>query len=138
MPFYVIMKANGLDNVQLHKLQFFINVTLMMLKSENHANNLLLYLNSKHPNIRFTCEMDKDRSQAFLDINVYSSNNKLKTSIHRNSTFSVVYTNYRYFIATEYRSSLIATLLYRSFTAASDYHKLHELIVKLKSVLRQN
>ena len=27
--FYVIMKENGLENVQLHMLQFFINVTWM-------------------------------------------------------------------------------------------------------------
>ena len=31
--------------------------------------------------------------------------------------------------------SLITTLLYRGFTIVSDYHKLHEEVVKLKSVL---
>ena len=74
--------------------------------------------------------MEKDRSLAFLDINVYRSNNKFETSVHRKSTFSGVYTNYRSFIATEYKSSLIATLLYRSFTIVSDYHKLHDEIVE--------
>ena len=49
-----------------------------------------------------------------------------------------MYTNYRSFNATEYKSSLITTLLYRSFTIISDYNKLHEEVVKLKSVLRQN
>ena len=63
---------------------------------------------------------------------------KFETSVHRLSTFSGVYTNYRSFIGTEYKSSLITTLLYRSFTLVSNYHKLHEEIVKLKSVLRQN
>ena len=58
--------------------------------------------------------------------------------MHRKSTFSGDYTNYKSFIATEYKSSLITTLLYRRFTIVSDYHKLHEEIVMLKSVLRQN
>ena len=109
-----------------------------MLKSESQVNNLLFYLNSKHKNIRFTCEIEKDRYLAFLDINVYRGNNEFKTSVHYKSTFSGVYTNYRSFIATEYKSSLITTLLYGRFTIVSDYHKLHEEIMKLKSVLRQN
>ena len=110
----------------------------VLLKSENHVNNLLFYLNSKHTNIRITCEIEKDRSLAFLDINVYRGNNKFETSVHCKSTFSGVYTNYRSFIATECKTSLITTLLYRSFTIVSDYHNLHEETVKLKSVLRQN
>ena len=55
--------------------------------------------------------------------------NKFETSVHRKSTFSGVYTNYRSFISTEYESSLITTLLYRSFTIVSNYHKLQEEIV---------
>ena len=36
----------------------YIYGIFVLLKSENHVNNLLFYLNSKHPNVRFTCEMD--------------------------------------------------------------------------------
>ena len=111
---------------------------IVLLKSENHVNNLLFYLNSKHLNIRFTCEIEKDRSLAFLDINVHRSNNKSERSVHRKSRFSGVYNNYRSFIGTKYKSSLISALLYRNFTIVSDYHKLHEENVKFKSVLRQN
>ena len=116
----------------------YVDDIFVLLKSENHVNNLLFYLNSKHRNIRFTYEIEKDRPLAFLDINVYRGNNKFETSVHHKSTFSGVYTTYRSFIATEYKNSFITTLLYRSFTIVSDYHKLHKEIVKLKSVLRQN
>ena len=119
-------------------MTFYVGDTFVLLNSESHVNNLSFYLNFKHPNIRFTCEIEKDKSLAFLDINVYKGNDKFETSIHRKSTISGLYTNCRSFIATEYKSSLITTLLYRSFTIVSDYHKLHEEIVKLKSVLRQN
>ena len=81
---------------------------------------MLFHLHSKHPNIRFTCEIEKDRSLA-LDINVYRGNNKLETSVHRKSTFSGVYANHRSFFASEYKSNLIGTLFYRSFTIASGY-----------------
>ena len=113
----------------------YVDDVFVLLKSENHVDNLLFSLNCKHPNIRFAYEIEKDRSLAFLDIDVYRGNNKFETSVHRKSTFSGVYTNYRSFIATEYESSLITTLLYSSFTIVYNYHKLHEEIVKLKSVL---
>ena len=85
----------------------------------------MFYLNCKYPNITFTCE--KDRSLAFLNID--RGNIKFKTSVHCKLTFSGVYTTYRSFIATEYKSSLITSLLYRSFSIVSDYHKLHKEIV---------
>ena len=66
----------------------------MSEKSENHVNNLLFYLNSKHSNIRFTCETEKGRCLAFLGINVYRDNNKFDTSVSCKSTFSGVCTNY--------------------------------------------
>ena len=78
----------------------YVDDIFILLMSENHVNNLLLYLNSIHPNISFTCEIEKDRSLAFLDINVYKGNNKFETSVYLKSTFSGVYTNYRSFIAT--------------------------------------
>ena len=65
-------------------------------------------------------------------------NNKFKTTVHRKSTFSGVYTNYKSFIAIEHKSSLIITVLYRRFTIVSDCSKLHDEIVKLESALRQN
>ena len=137
MPFYVIMKEIGLENVQLLISPIFykhyVEDIFVLLKSENHFSNLLFYLNCKHPNIRFTQEIEKGRFLAVLDIDVDRGNNKFETTVHRKSTFSGVYTNYRFFIATEYKSSLITTLLYRSFTIVSDYHKLHEDIVKLKA-----
>ena len=54
----------------------------VLLKSENHANNLLFYLNRNHPNIRFTFAIEKDRSVAFLDTDVYRGNNKFETSFY--------------------------------------------------------
>ena len=37
----------------------YVNDIFVLLKSENDVNNLLFYLNSKHPNIRFTCGIEK-------------------------------------------------------------------------------
>ena len=107
----------------------YLDDIFVLLKSENHVNNLLLYLNPKHPSTSFACEIEKERSLAFLDIDISRVNNKFEVSVHHKSAFFGVYTNYRSFIATEYKSSLITTLLHRSFTIASDYYKLPKEIV---------
>ena len=107
----------------------YLDDIFLLLKSENHVNNLLLYLNPKHPSTSFACEIEKERSLAFLDIDISRVNNKFEVSVHHKSAFFGVYTNYRPFIATEYKSSLITTLLHRSFTIVSDYYKLAKEIV---------
>ena len=48
----------------------YVDDIFVLLKSENHVNNLLFYLNRKHPNIRFTCDIENERSPALLDIDV--------------------------------------------------------------------
>ena len=108
----------------------YVDDIFVLLKSENHVNNLLFYLNSKHPNTGFTCEIDKNRSLAFLDINTYKGNNKFETSVHLKSTFSGVHTNYRSFIGIEFKSSLITTLLYlcRSISTTISTVYLHILL----------
>lgn len=55
------------------------------------------------------------------------------------STFFGVFTNFKSFIVTVYKSSSISTrtLIYKSFNVILDYHKLHEEILKLKSVPNQ-
>lgn len=77
-----------------------------------------------YPNIRSTCEIEKRKHLAFLNINVYRSKNSFETSVQRKSIFSGVYTKYRSFIANEYKRSLVSALLHRSFTITSGYHKL--------------
>ena len=45
--------------------KLYVDDIFVLLKSENHVNNLLFYLNSKHLSINLTCNIEKDRSLAF-------------------------------------------------------------------------
>ena len=38
----------------------YVDDNFVRLKYGNHVNNLLFYLSFKHPNMRFTCEIEKD------------------------------------------------------------------------------
>ena len=100
----------------------------------HHEKNYL-----RNCEIAYTPVLSKDKSLGPLDIPVHSCNNKYETSAYCHSTFFGVFTNFKSFIVTVYKSSFISTrtLIYKSFNIILDYHKLHEEILKLKSVPNQ-
>ena len=75
---------------------------------------------------------------SFLDKSISRNNNKLETSVFRKPTFSGVYTNFHSFLPMEYKRGLLHTLLFRTFNICSDYLKLHEEILYLKSIWQKN
>ena len=65
-----------------------IDYTFVLFTSQNHAVQFLDYLNSKHPNIKFTIDAEKDGKISFLDVSVSRKNNIFSTSVFRKKTFS--------------------------------------------------
>ena len=116
----------------------YVDDIFVLMRSKESILHLVNYLNSKHLNIRFTWEEEKDDKMAFLDVCVYRTSGGFTTSIHRKSTFSGVYTNYESFIPIQYKIGLVSTLLHRAYMISSNYQLLHEEIVKLKEILKCN
>ena len=56
-------------------------------------------MNSRHPNIQFTCEGESNNKTSFLDVSIKRMNNKLVTSLYRKKTCSGIYMNYNNFSA---------------------------------------
>ena len=96
------------------------------------------YMNSRHPNINFTCEEENDNKISFLDISITRTENKFTTSIFRKKAFSGVYLSYYSHLPTDYKKSLIDTLPPRSFNICSFYPSFHQEILFLKSVWWKN
>ena len=72
-------------------------------------------MNSKHNNINFSFETEKDEQMPFLDVNVFRENGKFVTNVYRKETFTGVYTNFSSFIPLEHKFGLVYTLLHRCF-----------------------
>ena len=86
-----------------------------MLRSSDHITKLAEHFSPKHPNIRFTYELEIENTLPFLDVNVFRDADKFSTTIHRKSTFSGVYSNFRSFMPDTYKRGLVSTLLYRAY-----------------------
>ena len=95
-------------------------------------------MNSKHKNINFSFETEKDEQLLSLDISVFCENGKFVTNVYRKETFTGVYFNFSSFIPLEHKFGLVYTLLHRCFCLVSDMSKFHFEIEKLKEILLSN
>ena len=116
----------------------YVDDVICMFKSRDHFKKFLRYLNSRHNNIKFEYEEEKNNELPFLDVLVKRENNALVTSIYRKKTFSGVYLNYHSYLPNEYKHGLLFTLLFRAFRICSDDHKFHVEIDVLKEIWQKN
>ena len=73
------------------------------------------YLNSKHPNIQFTHELENNGSLSFLDINITRTNGRFSTSVFHKPTSTGLFTNFNSFIPMTYKKGLLLSLISRYF-----------------------
>ena len=116
----------------------YVDDIFALFSSPDHADKFKEYLSSKHPNINFSTEKEKDGCLLFLDVNIFRKNEKFATNVYRKKTFSGVYTNFKSFIPEIYKIGLIKSLFFRCFSLCSDFIKFYHEIDKLKSILYKN
>ena len=71
-----------------HRL--YLDDIFLLFDDSSQINKFEKYMNSRHKNRKFTKEIEKDNSLAFLDILIGRKRNKFETSIYRKFTFSGV------------------------------------------------
>ena len=116
----------------------YVDDTFLLFKRPEHAELFLNYLNSKHPNITFTCEAESSNSLPFLDINITRTGSAFKTSIYRKSTFSGQGISFFSFCFFNFKVNAIKTLVYRAYHLCSSYLDFHEEIEFLKNFFVNN
>ena len=140
--FLAYYESKWLDNCPLKfrpmYYRRYVDDIFLMFKEKDHVKKFFRYMNSRHPNIRYTYEEEHQNKISFLDISITRCNNKLMTSIFRKKTFSGVYLNFYSHLPIDYKKGLIRTLLYRAYMICSDYASLHQEILFLKSVWQKN
>ena len=85
-----------------------------MFLCQSHLKDFVNYMNTKHPNIKFTSEFEENDSFSFLDVKITRRNNQLVTSVFRKATFSGIFINFKSFMTVAYKFGLAYTLLHRS------------------------
>ena len=96
------------------------------------------YLDSKHPNISFTCDNEKDCILPFLDVKVKRGDKEFTTSIYRKPTFTGLFSKFYAFSPKKNKENLIFTLSFRAYKICSDFYSLHEEFQFLRKTLQSN
>ena len=110
----------------------------ILFKLRDHAILFLNYLNSKHHRIKFTHEVESNKTLAFLDINISRSRGGFISSVYRNPIFTGLFTNFKSFLPFVYKKGFIFTLLFRYFNLGSSYATFHDELQRFRTLLNQN
>ena len=117
----------------------YIDDTFAVFKSVSHVHKFLNYLNSKHPNMKFTVEVENsDKCLPFLDVSVCHREGKFSTEIFLNKTFTGLYMQFDTFLPYQYKTGLIRTLLYRAHRICSGYEAVHKEFCFISNALCGN
>ena len=93
----------------------YVDDIFVLFRSPDHLEKFKYYLNSKHRNIRFTCEKEHNNSMPFLDVLITRTSDGFKTSVYHKPAFSGVYSNFNSFISEEYKVDLIISNVFSCF-----------------------
>ena len=99
----------------------YVDDTFLIFRDSSHVDLFLNYLNSKHPNIKFTSEVEQNSALSFLDILITRRGGSFNTSVFRKSTFTGLGLNYLSYSPMLYKINSIRTLINRAYNVCSDY-----------------
>ena len=116
----------------------YVDDTFLIFKHKSHVMPFLDFLNSQHSNIKFTCEIEKNKTLPFLDCLVRRGGTDLSCSVYRKQCFSGLGTSFYSFCSFQFRLNSVKTLLARAFGICSDYFSLHNEFEFLKEYFLSN
>jgi hypothetical protein len=116
----------------------YVDDIFLIFSSPEHHIPFLQYLNSQHPNIEFTCEIEQNCSLPFLDVRITRDQSNLTTSLYRKPTFTGLLSKFSAFSPMLNKKNLVATLTYRAFKICSSFLNFHTEIEFLKNLFQIN
>lgn len=116
----------------------YVDDTFAVFSSPDSVQPFLDLLNSLHPNLRFTCELEQNNSLPFLDVLVQRSDTgQLLTSVYRKPTWTGLYSHFLSFVPISHKRNLVYNLFHRASRICSP-HLLEAEQSLLRSTLEAN
>ena len=102
-----------------------VDYIFVLFTSPEHLEAFQNFLNSRHANMSFTIENEKQNRMSFLHVQIIGEDKTLTTSFYHKPTFGGVYTHFDSFLPSTYKFGIIYTLAYKFFEICSSWTKLH-------------
>ena len=118
----------------------YVDDIICCFRNSNDARLFFEYLNSCHPNIKFTMETEERVQLPFLDVllskqSVSDRQGSFITSVYRKKTFTGLLTNYFSFTPFKYKLGLIKTVIDRTYKINNTTQGFHNDIKNLSEIL---
>ena len=105
--FLVHFEKNWLQNhpsdFKHHYYRRYVNDIFVLFISPKHLEAFRNLLNSRHANMSFTIEREKQNRMSFLDIAIISKDKTFANSVYPKLTFSGVYIHFDSFLLSTYK-----------------------------------
>jgi len=134
-------ESNWLKDQKAEKVLFYrryVDDIFCLFESGNDYLGFFEFINSQHPNIRFTFEEENDHVISFLDVLITATPTSFDMTTHYKKTYTGLLTNFTSFTPFRYKIGLIRTLLDRAYKINSTYNNLHTNFLKIKEILQKN
>ena len=135
-------ESKWLNEYNLNKPKFYLRYVDDILAAFDYEHDsliFLIFLNNRHPNIKFTIEKQNNHSIVFLDVFISDINNQnLTLQTYHKSTYTGLLLNFKSFTSFSYKISLIKCLIDRSFKICNNWTSFHNDIENIKSNLIKN
>ena len=105
---------------------------------KNKIESKLKEINSYHPSLKFTCEIECDGCLPFLDMKVTNNIGMLFSTWYCKPTDTGLVMNFHALAPKKYKRAVIAGFVHRIYRACSSWELFHESIERAKVILRQN
>ena len=105
----------------LYKL--YLDDTLLLFRSRDHIVPFLNYLNSQHPLIKFSHDIEVNNWFLFLDVKVEKLDFTFETGLFRKDTFNGLSNKYNSAVPKRYKFNSIQYLVTRAFRTCSSSYK---------------
>ena len=96
-----------------HLCFWYVDGTLILVK-ESSIKYVLQQLNSFYPNIQFTCELEKNNKDPFLDVLIIRKHDTFETRVCRKSINTDIYLNWQSFAPNTWKRGTLKVLINRS------------------------
>ena len=108
--------------------------TIKKSKIDEH----LELINSLHPSLLFTYEVETNGKLPFLDMNICNDNGSLSSHWYRKPTDTGLTLNYHALAPLKYKKSVVISLIHRIYRASSSWNHFHNGIIEAKEILKHN
>ena len=135
-------ESKWLNEYNLNKPKFYLRYVddiLVAFDNEQDSLHFLIFLNNRHPNVKFTIEKQINHSIAFLDVFISNINNQNFTiQTYHKWAYNGLLLNFKKFTLFSCKISLIKCLIDRSFKICNNWNSFHNDIENIKSNLIKN